>query len=145
MPSVATTTWYLVPSLPRSVGLRPASSPPRLALTEQLSTTTSHAATSGPERTIRSRATWTRRSTATALQSLRRTAQGGAAGAPGGGPQLAPLHALPDEEPQCLDDLDGRHGWSSGSERPVLDLVDDPRHQRRCPRRHAHLPTPKAR
>src|SRR4051794_4995748 len=72
MPSVATTTWYLVPSLPRSVGLRPVSSPPRLALTEQLSTTTSHAATSGPERTIRSRATWTRRSTAVALQSLRR-------------------------------------------------------------------------
>src|SRR4051794_24961434 len=73
------------------------------------------------------------------------TAQGGAAGAPGGGSQLAPLHPLPDEEPQCLDDLDGRHGWSSGAERPVLDLVDDPRHQRRCPRRHVRLPMPKAR
>src|SRR5215218_10362390 len=31
-PSVATTTWYLVPALPRSVGLGPVSSPPRLAL-----------------------------------------------------------------------------------------------------------------
>src|SRR4051812_12135231 len=71
-PSVATTTWYLVPSLPRSVGLGPVSAPPRLALTEQLPTTTSHAATSGPERTIQTRATWTRRSTASALQSLRR-------------------------------------------------------------------------
>src|SRR3954454_3527595 len=110
MPSVETTTWYLVPSLPRSVGLRPVSSPPRLNLTEQLSNTTSHAATSGPERTIRSRATWTRRSTAPALQSLSGREQGGAAVAPGGGPQLAPLHALPDEEPHCLDDLDGFDG-----------------------------------
>src|SRR3954453_20351785 len=75
-PSVATTTWYLVPSLPRPVGLRPVRAPPRLALTEQLSTTTSHAATSGTERTIRSRATWTRRSTAVALQSLRRRRKG---------------------------------------------------------------------
>ena len=28
MPSVETTTWYLVPSLPRSVGLGPVSAPP---------------------------------------------------------------------------------------------------------------------
>src|SRR3954466_5535544 len=54
------------------------------------------------------------------------TAQGGAAGAPGGGPQLAPLHPLTNEEPQCLDNLDGWHARSSGAERPVLDLVDNP-------------------
>ena len=71
-PSVATTTWYLVPALPRSVGLGPVSSPPRLARTEQLSTTTSQGAASGPARTIRTRATWTRRSRAVALQSSRR-------------------------------------------------------------------------
>src|SRR4051794_41053613 len=47
-PSVATTTWYLVPGLPRSVGLGPVSSPPCLARTEQLSTTTSQGAASGP-------------------------------------------------------------------------------------------------
>ena len=35
-PSVA--IWYLVPLLPRSVGLGPVRSPPRLARTEQLST-----------------------------------------------------------------------------------------------------------
>jgi hypothetical protein len=29
--------------------------------------------------------------------------------------------------------------------RPVLGQVDDPRHQRRCPRAHARLPVPKAR
>src|SRR5215218_9648616 len=51
--------WYLVPALPRSVGLGPVSSPPRLARTEQLSSTTSQGAISGPERTIRIRATWT--------------------------------------------------------------------------------------
>jgi hypothetical protein len=72
MPSVETTTWYLVPALPRSVGLGPVSSPPRVARTEQLSTTTSEGASSGPERTIRTRTTWTRRSTAVALQSSRR-------------------------------------------------------------------------
>ena len=72
MPSVETTIWYLVPALPRSVGLGPVSSPPRLARTEQLSTTTSQGAASGPERTIRIRATWTRRSKAVALQPSRR-------------------------------------------------------------------------
>src|SRR3712207_1392315 len=71
-PSVATTTWYLVPALPRSVGLGPVSSPPRLARTEQLSTTTSQEVTSGPARTIRTRTTWTWRSTAVALQASRR-------------------------------------------------------------------------
>jgi hypothetical protein len=69
------------------------------------------------------------------------TAQGGAGGAPGGGP---PLHALANEEPQRLDDLDGRQGRPSGAERPVLDPVDDPRRQRRRARRHARLPMPKA-
>src|SRR4051812_22830889 len=60
--------WYLVPRLPRSVGLGPVSSPPRSARTEQLSTTTSQAATSGPARTSRIRATWTWRSRAVAPQ-----------------------------------------------------------------------------
>src|SRR4051794_31816741 len=65
--------WYLVPALPRSVGFGPVSSPPRFARTEQLSTTTSQeAATPGPARTIRTRATWTRRSRAVALHSSRR-------------------------------------------------------------------------
>src|SRR5689334_16113299 len=71
-PSVEATIWYLVPALPRSVGLGPVSSPPRLARTEQLSTTTSQAATSGPARTIRIRATWTWRSRAVAPQPSRR-------------------------------------------------------------------------
>jgi hypothetical protein len=38
VPFPVTATWYLVPRLPRSVGLGPVSSPPRLARTEQLST-----------------------------------------------------------------------------------------------------------
>src|SRR3954454_2354210 len=71
-PSVEATMWYLVPALPRSVGLGPVSSPPRLARTEQLSTTTSQEATSGPARTIRTRATWTRRSRAVAPQPSKR-------------------------------------------------------------------------
>ena len=54
------------------------------------------------------------------------TAQGGAAGAPGRGPRLAPLHPRTDEEPQRLDDLDGRRGRSSGAKRSALDPVDDP-------------------
>src|SRR5919107_2614628 len=52
----------LGPALPRSVGLGPVSSPPRLARTEQRSTTTAQGAASGPARTIRMRAVWTRRS-----------------------------------------------------------------------------------
>src|SRR3954447_15543272 len=36
-PSPVVATWYLVPRLPRSVGLGPVSSLPRLARTEQLS------------------------------------------------------------------------------------------------------------
>ena len=36
-PSALTATWYFVPLLPRSVGLGPVRSPPRLARTEQLS------------------------------------------------------------------------------------------------------------
>ena len=59
-PSVETTTWYLVPDLPRSVGFGPVNSPPRLVRTEQLLTTTSQAAASGPERAIRTRTAWTR-------------------------------------------------------------------------------------
>src|SRR5947209_14924441 len=56
-PSVDTTRWYLVPDLPRSVGFGPVKSPPRLARTLQLSTTTSQAraAASGPDRAIRTR------------------------------------------------------------------------------------------
>src|SRR3954454_4645259 len=72
MPSVEATTWYLVPALPRSVGLGPVSSPPCLARTEQLSTTTSQEVTSDPERTIQTRAVWTCRSKAVALQLSRR-------------------------------------------------------------------------
>src|SRR4051794_22167946 len=163
MPSVEATTWYLVPALPRSVGFGPVSSPPRFARTEQLSTTTSQeAAALGPARTIRTRATWTRRSRAVALQPSRRRrgvepqarpaaarragggGGGGPAGAPGGAPPPPPLHALADEEAQRLDDLDGRQGWPAGPVRPALDPVDDPRHRRRCPRRHARLPVPKA-
>src|SRR4028118_879133 len=140
-PSVETTTWYLVPALPRSVGLGPVRSPPRLARTEQLSTTTSHGASSGPERTMRISAAWTWRNRAGALPPARRrgeeagpgarqagqrgmvlaqqgggapgvqaAAQGGPASTPGGGPQLAPLHAFTDAEPACRDDLAGRHG-----------------------------------
>ena len=40
-PSASTTTWYLVPGLPRSAGFGPTRSPPRLARTLQLSTTAS--------------------------------------------------------------------------------------------------------
>src|SRR3954466_9731790 len=144
-PSVATTTWYLVPALPRSVGLGPVSSPPRLARTEQLSTTTSQGATSGPARTIRIRATWTRAQQGRGAPTVQTAAQGGARSAPGRGAQLPPLHALADEEMQRLDDLDGRQRRSAGPARPVLEPVDDPRHQRHRPRHHPRLPVPEAR
>ena len=55
-------------------GVGPVSSPPRLARTEQLSTTTSQGAASGPARTMRTSTAWTRRSRAVALQSSRRPA-----------------------------------------------------------------------
>ena len=144
-PSVATTTWYLVPALPRSVGLGPVSSPPCLARTEQLSTTTSQDAVSGPARTIRIRATMDPAQQGRGAPVVQATAQGGAASTPGRGPQLAPLHTLTDEEPQRLDDLDRRHGRSSRAERSALDPVDDPRHQRCRLRPHVRLPVPKAR
>jgi hypothetical protein len=67
-------------------------------------------------------------------------AQGGAGRTPNGRPQVSPLHTRADEEPQRLDHLDGRHGWSSGAKRPGLDLIDDPRHQGRRARCHARLP-----
>src|SRR4051794_25694839 len=139
-PSVATTTWYLVPALPRSVGLGPVSSPPRLARTEQLSTTTSQGAASGPARTMRIRATWTPAQQSRGAPVVQAAAQGGAASTPDDGAQLSPLHAFAKEEPQRLDNLDRRHRRASGAERAVLDLVDDLRHQRRRPRRHARLP-----
>src|SRR3954453_1913991 len=135
--------WYLVPALPRSVGFGPVSSPPRFARTEQLSTTTSQeAAAPGPERTIPTRAAWTRRSRAVALHSSRRRrrvepqarpaaarssrhcppprgrAVGGAAGAPARRPQPPPLHARAGEEPERLHDLDGRQGRPPGPVRP---------------------------
>jgi hypothetical protein len=68
----------------------------------------------------------------------------GTARAPGRGPPLPPPHALTDKEAGCLDHLDGRHGRPPSPVRPVLDPIDDPRHQLRCPRRHARLPVPKA-
>src|SRR3954462_7963614 len=145
MPSVEATTWYLVPALPRSVGFGPVSSPPRLARPEQLSTTTSRGAASGPARTIRIRATWTPAQQGRAAPLVQAAAQGGAAGASGRGPQLPPLHALTNEERARLDDLDGRQRWPAGPVRPALDPVDDPRHRRRRPRRHARLPVPEAR
>src|SRR5690349_19021437 len=72
--SVETTMWYLVPRLPRSVGLGPVSSPPCLARTLQLSTTMSRAraGASGPDRAIRSRTACTRGSSATLRQSRSR-------------------------------------------------------------------------
>src|SRR3954465_9562527 len=122
-PSVETTTWYLVPGLPRSVGLGPVSSPPCLARTEQLSTTTSQDAISGPARTSRTRARCTRRSRATALQSSRRRRRGAPRGVapppPARGPHLPPLHALANEEPQRLDDLDRRHRRPPRAERLI--------------------------
>src|SRR3954469_17315983 len=62
VPSRATTTGYLVPRFALSVGFGPVSSPPRLARTLQLLTTTSQAAAAAfaPERTIRTRAACTR-------------------------------------------------------------------------------------
>src|ERR671916_267195 len=109
MPSVEATTWYLVPGLPRSVGLGPVSSPPRLARTEQLSTTTSQEAASGPERTIRIRATWTWCSKAVALQPSRRRRRVEPQARPAASPQRPPLDALAHEETRRLNDLDGRH------------------------------------
>src|SRR4051794_34730309 len=97
MPSVATTTWYLVPALPRSVGLGPVSSPPRLARTEQLSTTTSQDVASGPERTMRIKTAWTRHNAAVLLQSSKRRRKVEPQ-ARRRGPQLAPLHTLAEEE-----------------------------------------------
>src|SRR3712207_6605358 len=143
MPSLETTTWYLVPALPRSVGLGPVSSPPCLARTEQLSTTTSQVVASGPERTIRIRTAWTWRNAAVPLQSSRRRRKVEPQ-ARRRGPQLAPLHALVEEEAQRLDDLDRRHGRPSAPERPVLDPINDPRHQLHRPRPHARLPVPEA-
>ena len=56
--------------------------------------------------------------------AVQAAAQGGAASTPGGGPQLAPLHTLANEEPERLDHLDGRQGRSPGAVRPVLDPVE---------------------
>ena len=72
------------------------------------------------------------------------TAQGGATSAPGAGPQLPPLHALTKKVPERLDNPEGRHERPSGGERPLLEAVDDRRHQVHRSRRHARLPCPKA-
>src|SRR3954453_12022480 len=116
MPSVATTKWYLVPALPRPVGLGPVSSPPRLARTdEQLrcSSIDDHVPGSGlgsgahqPDQDDMDPAQQGR-----GAPLVQATGQGGDASAPGCGPPLPPLHAFADEEPQCLDDLDRRSGW----------------------------------
>ena len=57
-PSPLTATWNLVPFLPRSVGLGPVSSPPRLARTEQLSMISV-----GLPRSMATSRAWTRPST----------------------------------------------------------------------------------
>src|SRR4051794_17984120 len=59
--------WYLVPRLPRSVGLGPVRSPPRLARTEQLSRIRS-----GSPRSIATSRACTRCSRLTSAQSARR-------------------------------------------------------------------------
>src|SRR4051812_21321229 len=51
---------------------------------------------------------------------------------PAAAPQLAPWHALTDDEPERLDDLDRRYGRSSRAGRPLLHSTDHP-----C-RRHAN-------
>src|SRR3954453_3535915 len=144
VPSVATTTWYLVPALPRSVGSGPVSSPPRPARTERLSTTTSQGATSGPARTIRTRATWTRRGKAVAPRpsGRRRRVEPRARSAAARGPR----HRTPPRTggAQRPDDPDRRPGRPPGPGPPALDPGDDPRHQSRR-RRHARLPVPPAR
>src|SRR3954462_3486117 len=76
--------------------------------------------------------------------AIQATAKGGAASTPGAGPQLTPLYALTDEEPQRLDDLDRWRGWSSGADQALLELIDDAGHQLHCLRSHARLPLPKA-
>src|SRR3954467_5956797 len=113
MPSVATTTWYLVPALPRSVGLGPVSSPPCLARTDEqrcCSSIDDHV----PGGALGSRAHHPDQGNVDPAQhrrgapAVQATAQGGAASAAGRGPPLPPRHALADEEAQGLDDLDGR-------------------------------------
>src|SRR4051794_19969980 len=66
-PSPVVAMWYLVPRLPRSVGLGPVRSPPRLARTEQLSRIRS-----GSPRSIATSRACTRCSRLTSAQSARR-------------------------------------------------------------------------
>ena len=143
-PSVETTTWYLVPSLPRSVGLGPVNSPPRLARTEQLSTTTSHAMASGPARTIRIRTMWTWRSRAVALQASRRRRRV----EPHARPTVArsSRHCTPSRRKyrSVSTTLTVGRGRPSRGGRPALDAVDDRRHELHCRPCHARLPAPEA-
>src|SRR5215217_7745859 len=95
-PSVATTTWYLVPALPRSVGLGPISSPPRLAPDR---TAIDHHV---PGRGLGSGAHHPDQGDVDPAQHgrgapvVQATAQAGAGGAPGRGPQFPLLNALAD-------------------------------------------------
>src|SRR4051812_36362000 len=65
-PSPSVAMWYLVPRLPRSVGLGPVRSPPRLARTEQVSRIRS-----GWPRSIAASKAWTFASNPVSAQRLR--------------------------------------------------------------------------
>ena len=137
-PSVETTTWYLVPGLPRSVGFGPVSSPPRLARTEQLSTTTSHVAASGAGARHADEDGMDPAQHRRRVPLVQAAAQGGTRGAPICGLQFPPLDALAQKEAERPDHLQRRHRRAPWTRVPVLDPVDDVGHQLYRLRLHVH-------
>src|SRR5688500_17674182 len=115
-PSPSTATWYLVPRLPRSVGLGPVRSPPRLARTEHASRIRS-----GWPRSMPTSRACTFANRPVLAHRIRAAAQGRGAGLVLGGDQAAPWRALAQEAPQRRHHPDGVGWWvARPAARPVV-------------------------
>lgn len=115
-----------------------------MARTEQLSTTTSQAAVSGPGRAMRTRTAWTRAKQSRCMPLVQAAAQGRTRRMPIRCLELVPLNAFTQEEAKCCNNLCSGHRRTPSAERLIRDPVDDPRHQVRNCRSHARPSVPKA-
>src|SRR3954466_8784682 len=99
-PSPSVAMWYLVPLLPRSVGLGPVRSPPRLARTKQVSRIRSRDQVGVAAQHADQQSMDFRQQTPLG-PAPQAAAQGCAAGLTRGGTQAAPGRALAQKAPQC--------------------------------------------
>src|SRR4051795_3427943 len=139
-PSRSVAMWYLVPLLPRSVGLGPVRSPPRLARAKQVSRIRSRDQVGVAAQHADQQSMDFRQQTPLG-PAPQAAAQGCATGLTRGGTQAAPGRALAQKAPQCRHNPDGLARRVAGSTAwPLVAGVDDRGDKMQKPEIHCCFP-----